>query len=345
MSKRVLVTGGSGYFGESILKKLIDKGYDCSVLDINLPDKLILEKVKFFKTDIRDYDGVLHACKNIDYIFHNVAQVPLAKNKELFNSVNNTGTKNITKAAALSGCKHFVYTSSSAVYGVPPDNPVNEDTPTIPAEEYGLAKLNGEKMCNSFKDKMNVTIIRPRTILGSGRLGIFQILFEWVYQNQNLPVFDGGNNIYQFVHCDDLADACIKSVENKSTGIFNIGAMDYCSMKETLEALIKHSNKESKVKSLPSKIITPLMNIASYLKISPLGAYHSAMYGQSMYFDTKKAKKYLNWKSKYSNKEMIIDSYNWYIQNRESLLKDNSNKSLHKSKVKQGVLYFIGKLL
>lgn len=345
MNKKVLVTGGAGYFGESIVKKLIDKGYDCSILDINSPDKSILEKVHFYKTDIRDYKGVLHACKDIDYVFHNVAQVPLAKNKELFNSVNNIGTKNISKAAVTCGCKHFVYTSSSAVYGIPPYNPVNEDTPTIPVEEYGLAKLNGEKMCINYKDKMNVTIIRPRTILGSGRLGIFQILFEWIYQNQNIPVFNGGNNIYQFVHCDDLAEACIKSIEINATGTFNIGAMSYCSMKETLEELIKHSNKKSKVKSLPSNLIKPLMDIASYFRISPLGAYHSAMYGQSLYFDTNKAQKELKWKSKYSNKDMIIDSYNWYILNRENLLNSNKEMSIHKSKVKQGVLYLIGKLL
>ena len=61
-------------------------------------------------------------------------------------------------------------------------------------------------MCLDNKNEMNITIIRPRTILGSGRLGIFQILFEWVYSNQNLPVFDKGNNIYQFIHCDDLSD-------------------------------------------------------------------------------------------------------------------------------------------
>tara|TARA_B100001059_G_scaffold149406_2_gene149251 strand:- start:3587 stop:4624 length:1038 start_codon:yes stop_codon:yes gene_type:complete len=345
MKKKVLITGGAGYFGESLLNKLLEKGYECSVLDINIPDKSILDKINFFKTDIRNYNGVLNASKGIDYIFHNVAQVPLAKDKELFDSVNNIGTMNIVKAAVANGCQHLVYTSSSAVYGIPPHNPVNEMTPTNPVEEYGQAKLDGEKMCLDYKDKMDITIIRPRTILGNGRLGIFQILFEWVYLNQNLPVFDGGHNIYQFVHCDDLSEACIKSVEEKATGVFNIGTNDYCSMKETLNTLIKHSKKNSKITSLPSKIIVPLMNLSSYLGLSPLGPYHSAMYGNSLYFDTSKAKKELKWSSKNTNQDMIKESYDWYLSNRDELLTNTNQKSLHKSKVKQGILYIIGKFL
>lgn len=340
-----MITGGAGYFGESLLEKLIDRGFDCSVLDINLPNKNLINSINFFKTDIRDYDGVLEASRGIDYIFHNVAQVPLAKNKALFNSVNNLGTKNIVRAAVVNGCKHLVYTSSSAIYGVPPYNPVSEATLPRPVEEYGRAKLDGEITCLRYNDKIKVTIIRPRTILGKGRLGIFQILFEWVYLNQNLPVFDGGNNIYQFVHCDDLASACLKSVEEKASGIYNIGAKDYCSMKETLKVLIKHSKKTSKVKSLPSKIIVPFMNLASYLKLSPLGSYHSAMYGESLFFDTSKAETDLKWVSKYSNEDMIKESYDWYLLNRDALLKNRGNKSLHKSSVKQGILSLLGKLL
>lgn len=343
--KKALITGGAGYFGESLLNQLLDKGYDCSVLDINTPDKSVISEINFFKTDIRDYRNVLTATKGVDYIFHNVAQVPLAKNKQLFDSVNNIGTRNIVKAAYENGCEHLVYTSSSAVYGIPPYNPVNELTPTNPVEEYGQAKLDGEKMCLEYKDKMKITIIRPRTILGSGRLGIFQILFEWVYLNQNLPVFDGGDNIYQFVHSDDLSLACIKSVEEKACGIFNVGTEDYCSMKETLNCLINHSNKKSKITSLPSKIIVPLMNLSSYIGISPLGPYHSAMYGKSLYFDTTKAKKELKWKSKKSNQDMIKESYDWYLANRKQILSIKAAKSAHKSAVKQGVLSFIGKIL
>lgn len=344
MNKKILITGGSGYFGETLTKKLIDLGYDCSIFDLNHPSKLI-GQARYFEGDIRDYNKVNHACKDIDVIFHNVAQVPIAKNKHLFESVNNIGTQNILEAAKKNKCEHFIYTSSSAIYGVPKENPVSEKTIPCPLEAYGEAKLNGENACKNYRDNYKVSIIRPRTILGGGRLGIFQILFEWIFQNQNIPVFDNGDNIYQFIHSDDLADACIQAMVLQVSGEFNIGAKHFGSMRETLQFLIDKAEKKSKIKSIKSKNIIPFMHLSSKLGISPLGPYHAMMYGKSMYFDISKSENTLKWSPKYSNEEMILQSYNWYVENRNIILNPESNFSAHKSAMKQKALWFIGKYL
>ena len=74
-------------------------------------------------------------------------------------------------------------------------------------ESYGRAKLEGERLFTKYIDQgLNVTIIRPRTILGHGRMGIFQILFEWINKGVNIPVLNDGANNYQFVHASDLAE-------------------------------------------------------------------------------------------------------------------------------------------
>ena len=249
------------------------------------------------------------------------------------------------EAAKKNNCKHFIYTSSSAIYGVPKENPVREETIPSPIEEYGKAKLHGEEACRDYENSYRVSIIRPRTILGGGRLGIFQILFEWIYQNQNIPVFDNGDNIYQFIHTEDLADACIKTMVLEKGGAFNIGAKNYGSMREILQFLIDKSNKNSKIKSFKSKYIIPLMHLSSKLGISPLGPYHAMMYGKSMYFDITKSQKILDWTPKYSNNEMIFQSYNWYVENRDEILSPKSNLSAHKSAMKQKALWVIGKYL
>ena len=300
-NKNVLITGGSGYFGEILCKKLINKNYNCTILDINPPDYNFLgNNVNYINCDIRDTSLVMDSLKNINYVFHNVAQVPLSKNKKLFHDVNYLGTKNILEASLENSIDHFAYTSSSAIFGVPDKNPINETTIPIPGEEYGKAKLDGEKIVEEFsKLGLKTSIIRPRTILGGGRLGIFQILFEWIYQNQNIPVFDNGNNIYQFVHADDLAEAIIKTTKIPKSEIFNIGAEKYCSMRETLQYLIDSVNSKSKIKSFKSKHIVPFMNLASKLGISPLAGYHSLMYGKSLYFDIKKSQNELDWTPKY----------------------------------------------
>ena len=132
--------------------------------------------------------------------------MPLAKDRGQFWSVNRDGTRILLDAARQAGVGKVVYTSSSAVFGIPEAVPVTIDTRPNPGEDYGRAKLAGEDLCRAANaGGLDVSIIRPRTILGHGRLGIMQILFDWVATGRDVPVFDGGHSTYQFVHADDLA--------------------------------------------------------------------------------------------------------------------------------------------
>ena len=334
---KVLVTGGSGYFGLLLIKKLLRKGYTVGSLDINKSDTF-KSKVKFHQVDIRDLESLRKALKGYDIIFHNVAQVPLAKDKKLFWEVNVNGTKNICDASVRNNIKKIVYTSSSAVYGVPEKNPVDENTIPVPAEDYGKAKLKGEKICEEYSENgLSTSIIRPRTILGHGRLGIFSILFKWIMEGVNIPVLNNGDNIYQFVHADDLADACILSSENNiHFSSYNIGADDYGTMRETLENLCEYSSTGSKVYSLPLRPIEIAMNIASKIKLSPLGPYHSLMYGRSLYFNIDKARRELGFSPKFTTKQMFRESYDWFINNHKKI--EVNNKSLHNKPVKEHLL-------
>ena len=234
---KALVTGGAGYFGELLTRKLLERGDSVRIFDVNTPTD-IGRGVEFTQGDIRDLDGLLAACQGIDVVFHNAAQVAMAKNKDLFWSVNRDGTKNLLEAAARQGVKKIIYTSSSAVYGVPESNPLTEEIAPIPVEEYGRAKLSGEALCCEYaRNGLDVSIVRPCTIMGPGRLGIFQILFEWIFQGKNVPVFDGGKNIYQFVHGDDFAQLCIQAGTARGADVFNCGTDRFEIMRELLEHL------------------------------------------------------------------------------------------------------------
>ena len=338
---KALVTGGSGYFGSLLINKLLEKNWECRILDIN--NYYGSEKVEFIKGDIRDITILDKVCEGVDVVFHNVAQVPLAKNKNLFNSVNIDGTINVLESSLKKNVQKIIYTSSSAIYGVPKSNPVTEEMIPIPKEAYGKAKFIGENKCIEYASKgLEVVIIRPRTIMGHGRLGIFQILFEWIRNGHNIPVLGIGDNIYQFIHSDDLADAIILSADSKiKTGIYNCGAEEYGSMRDVLENLCDYSNTGAIVKSVPYKFAKIGMDLSSVLGISPLGAYHSLMYGESMYFDITKAKKELGWNPKFSNNEMFKESYDWYLNNREKILFGKQKGSHHQSKVNEGILSLV----
>jgi len=344
MTEIAVVTGGSGYFGSLLVDKLIARGYRVRVFDLLDADDRP-DEVDFIAGDIRDEAAVARACVDAKVVHHNVAMVPLAKDKDAFWSVNRDGTRNLLAAAAAAGVDKVVYTSSSAIYGVPTALPVTEDTPASPAEAYGEAKLAGETLCREFSGQgLDVSIIRPRTIMGHGRLGIMQILFEWIREGRNVPVFDGGDNRYQFVHADDLAEACILAGERPGSRAYNIGADEFGSMRELLEGLAAYAGTGSRVRSVPSAPAVLGMKFTSAVGLSPLGAYHALMYGREMYFDTSRAKTELGWTPRYSNDEMFRDSYDWYLRNRDSVLQQNA-ASHHRSAVKQGILDLFSRLL
>lgn len=342
---KLMVTGGAGFFGSLLVEKILAKGMRCSVLDI-AKKALIPEGVDYFEADVRDFPSVLRAFEGVDVVHHNVAQVPLAKNKKLFKSVNIDGTRNVLQAALETGVKKVVYTSSSAVYGVPEQNPVLENHVTAPQEAYGEAKLEGEVLCKRFAEKgLDVSIVRPRTIMGHGRLGIFQILFEWIREGYNVPVLGKGENIYQFIHANDLASACILSGEQSGSEIYNCGAAEFGSMRDVLEDLCQYAGTGSKVSSVPMNFAIFGMELSSKLGLSPLGAYHSLMYGRSMYFDSSKAIKHLGWKAQYSNNEMFRQTYDWYLVNREDILAHRYGHSPHRSPLRQGILSLVKRVI
>jgi nucleoside-diphosphate-sugar epimerase len=336
---KALVTGGAGYFGDLLCRMLHEKGWSVRIFDIQRPEETS-PGAEVFQGDIRDAGAIKAACEGVDVIFHNVAQVPLAKDKDLFWSVNRDGTRNMLEAGQSAKVRKIVYTSSSAVFGIPKSNPVTEKTAPSPMEDYGRAKLAGEDICREFaKGGLDVSIVRPRTIMGHGRLGIFQILFEWIHQGANVPVLDGGKNIYQFVHADDLAEAIILAGTRPGPETYNCGAAKFGSMREVLENLCRVAGTGSKVRSLPMAPMVAAMEITSKIGLSPLGPYHSMMYGRSMYFDISKAQRELGWQPRYSNDEMFVDSYRWYLRNREATVnRAAATSSPHRSAVKAGAL-------
>ena len=247
-----LVTGGSGYFGSLLVARLATPGNRVRVLDLNdasdrPPD------VEFVRGDVRDMAVVRGAVEGIDVVMNNVAQVPLARDAELLRTVNVDGTANLLGASAAAGVAKVIHTSSSAVFGVPKSNPVMPSTVPSPMEAYGHAKLAAEWAClAAARDGLDVSIVRPRTILGHGRLGIFGILFDWIADGYDPIVLGDGTNRYQFVHSDDLAEACVRAAATEGPDIFNVGTDRFGTMRETLADLCEHAGTGATVRSLPA---------------------------------------------------------------------------------------------
>jgi nucleoside-diphosphate-sugar epimerase len=341
VSRTVLVTGGSGYFGTVLVDQLVARGDRVRVFDQNAPSPREGRGVEVVVGDIRDRAAVAAACEGVDAVVHSVAQVPLARDRHLFHSVNVIGTAELLVAARSARVGKLVSLSSSAIFGIPASNPVTEDTPPRPLEAYGKAKVEAEALCrDAVASGLDVTVIRPRTILGHGRLGIFGVLFDFVAEGAPVFVLDEGANRYQLVHADDLADACLRALDRPGPATYNIGTRDFGTMRETLEALVAHAGTGSPVRSLPSAPARLAMQALSAVGAAPFAPYHWLLYGQSLWFDTSRAEAELGWSSTRSNTEMVIESYEWYLANRDHL----DGGSAHQSPVRLGALAALKRL-
>ncbi|MGH3496154.1 MAG: NAD-dependent epimerase/dehydratase family protein [Nocardioidaceae bacterium] len=338
-----LVTGGSGYFGSLLVAELRAQGSQIRVLDLVDADDRPPE-VEMVQGDIRDAADVRRAVDGVDVVYHNVAQVPLARDKALFESVNVGGTNTLLTACEDAGVAKVVYTSSSAVFGVPASNPVFPDTPATPVEAYGRAKYEAELLCHAAVSRgLDVSIVRPRTILGLGRLGIFGILFDWIADGAAVPVLGRGDNTYQFVHAHDLATACILAGHRSGPGVYNIGAEEFGTMREAVQHLCDYAGTGAKVRSVPIGLTSKAMQATATLGLTPFGPYHWIMYSKSLWFDLTAAKEQLGWSATYSTDAAFRDSYDWFLQHREALA--GANASQHRSPAKQGVLAVAKKVL
>lgn len=332
-----LVTGGSGFLGATIARRLLARGEQVRVLDLwkstDLP-----AAAAFVCADINDRAAVARAMENVDVVHHNVALVPLTKAGSRYWTVNVEGTQVALDCARAAGVKMFSHMSSSAVFGLPAAVPITNDTPRHPVEIYGRAKKAGEELVMAaMAEGFPACIIRPRTIIGTGRLGIFQILFEWIKDGANIYTIGKGDGLFQFVHCDDLADTSIIACLDRKPGVYNVGTDHFGTLREDLQFLCDHAGTGSRVKSLPERLTINTLKALDVLGLSPLGPWHYLTYHKPFYFDSEPVYRALNWRPRYSNRAMMCESYDWFVANQAALAA-GKDASVHKSPVKQGIL-------
>lgn len=337
-----LVTGGSGFLGNLIARRLVSRGDKVKVLDV-WEDPSRPREIEFIPCDIQDADGVARAMAGVDVVHHNAALVPLTKSGDKFWGVNVLGSRIAAEAAAKAKVSAFIHMSSSAIFGIPEQCPITDETPTRPAEIYGRAKFAGEQAVREVCSKagLPLIVIRPRTILGEGRLGIFQILFEWIRENRNVYVIGRGNGGFQFVHAHDLMDAYLLALDHGQAGIYNVGTDRFGSVRGALENLITYARSASKVKSLPESLTIGTLRALDALHLSPLAPWHYLTYHKPFFFDVSKLIA-MGWKPKYSNDEMFRESYDWFIQHGTKTAR-SEGASPHRSRVKEGVLWLLKK--
>lgn len=344
-----LITGGAGFFGLHLAHHFAKKGASSTLLDIA---PFLKEEYpagsEFIQADVRDkgaLDRVLSDGK-ITGVVHGAAALPLCKKQEILD-VNVNGTRAVLQSALDHGVKRLVHISSTAVYGVPEKHPLYETDPVDGVGPYGLSKIEAEKLCGEFRKKgLCVAVIRPKTFIGTGRLGVFQILYDWVERGKRIPVIGNGKNRYQLLEVEDLCEAvwlALTSPADKANDTFNVGAKRYATVNEDVGALCVQAKSGARVFPTPAWLVKPALAFFEALKLSPLYKWVYGTADKDSFVSTEKIEKALGWKPKYSNAEALIRSYQWYLDHKAEIAEGTG--VTHRIAWNQGILKVFRKWL
>lgn len=222
---RVMVTGGAGYVGSSLIPKLLDAGYEVSVLDLYLYGEDLFAdyrgpKLREVKGDLRDPADVAKALEGCDAVIHlacisNDPSFDLDPN--LGKSINFDCFRPLIKASKKAGVKRFIYASSSSVYGIKEDPNVTEDLPLQPLTDYSKFKMMCEEVLEEEREPGFVGVtIRPATVCGYAprlRLDLtVNILTNLAVTNGKITVF-GGEQLRPNLHVEDMTDLYLLLLE------------------------------------------------------------------------------------------------------------------------------------
>lgn len=328
----VLVTGGSGFFGGVLKRRLLAEGFSVTNLDL-LRDEDTDPALYSVQGDIRDA-GLLQrvlAEHKFQAVFHCAAMLAHdVKDESLLWTSNVDGTRLLAEAALAAGVTKFIFISTNCLWGEGFGRAVTETDPPAPIELYGRSKLRAEQELTALGERhpeLQIIMLRCPTIMDSGRLGLLAILFEFIEDGKKVWVVGDGSNRYQFIYAQDLATACLLCLGYTGSNVFNIGADDVPTMRGMYEEVIRAAGSRSRVASLPKGPTIALMKLAHRLHLSPLGPYHYRMIAESFLFDTRRIHAELGWAPTLTNQQMMLRAFEYYRQNRRAIHERSTGES------------------
>jgi len=312
----ILITGGAGFLGINLIRYFLDKGYSriCSldIADFDYPEK---DRIHAVKGDIRHRETVEKTVCEADWIVHAAAALPLYSEEDI-RSTEVDGTRILLEAAERHKAGRFVFISSTAVYGVPEQCPIDESAPLVGVGPYGQAKIDAEALCSDFRTKgMCIPILRPKSFIGPERLGAFELLYSWAREGKNFPVIGDGKNPYQLLDVEDLCRAillCLTLPSDRVNDIFNIGAAEYTSIGEDFQAVLDEAGFGKRIIPFPKGLAVAGLRLLELLRLSPLYQWIYETAGKNSSVSIDKAQRELGFQPVYSNAEALLRNYRWY---------------------------------
>jgi UDP-glucose 4-epimerase len=312
---KVLVCGGAGYIGSNMTELLARRGHQPVVLDnLSKGHRAAVKNAGFVQGDFGDFDFTVDVLKKhkIEAVMHFAAFIEVGESVDQplrYYENNVSRTRTLLAAMEAAGVRKFVFSSTAAVYGMPEQIPITEDTPKSPINPYGETKWAVERMCHfqSQTSRLRYAALRYFNACGAGfdaTLGedhepeshlIPLIIHTALGKRDNVKIFGtdyptpDGTCVRDYIHIEDLARAhllALAKLDEKTELVYNLGNGKGYSVRQVIDCVRKVSGKEFKVAEVARRAGDPPVLMA----------------------DASKAKKELGWKTDYPELEKIVES-------------------------------------
>lgn len=323
--RTILVTGGTGFTGSHLVRRLLAKSHNVRVVDNQkglFYDELVAQGAQITLGSVADrelMDRVVKGCEVILHVAAAFRKVNLPG--KVYWDINVNGTRYLLESAYRHGIEKFVYCSTQGVHGHVTNPPGDETTPIVPEDYYQFTKYEGEKVAQEFIEKgLNVTILRPTAIYGPGDAGRWLMLFKQASTGR-FPMFGSGRVTYHPLYIDNLVNAFELAVEKAEAQgqTYIIGDEHYYTLNDLVIAVGKALNIDVSIVHLP---FWPLWGLAvvceavcAPLRIAPpLFRRRVDWYRQVRAFDISKAKQELGYRPQIDLATGLARTAHWYRQ-------------------------------
>ena len=317
---RHIIFGGDGFVGRHLAPKLIADGHEVVVADIARSDLAHYAQARFVHCDVTDKSSVRALGIAADDMVYNLSAKMLspiqvrAKRHDFFWPVNCHGTENIIHAMDEAAARNLVHFTTDMIYGHTVHHPMTEDHPVAPLGEYGLSKLKTEELAAEWRKRgMNISLFRPRLIIGPGRLGILEKLFKLIDWNLPVPMIGSGRNPYQFISVFDCAEAARLAfkagVPNEA---YNLGSLNPPSVRKLLGDLIRHAGSRSILIPTPGWAVKRTLDLLDLMNMPIMDPEQYLIADEDCLLDVSKGKRDLGWVPQYRDEDMLIAAYSEY---------------------------------
>lgn len=319
---KYVIAGGDGFVGRHLVESLLQLKAKVAVVDIKKSDLKIYDLCEHYCVDVRDQKMLLQIPLDYDDIVINLAatqyheRVPRANRKEYFFDTNFDGTVNLLQTMKQRGCHKFVFYSTDMTYGKPQYLPVDVKHPQNPFGPYGASKKAAENVCREFRaNGFNISIFRPRMILGPGRLGVLTKLFRLMDYNLPVPLIGDGSNCYQMVSVYDCVDATIKALNHGiPNGEYNLGSVNPPTVSSLLQDVIVKAGSKSKLLKTNGSLVKGTLALLGKLGAEILYKEQYEIADENYIVDISNAESELGWMPRYTDKDMLFSAYEYYEQ-------------------------------